>query len=165
MNNNETMVLTMYGKGNVAETVSVARFEKREAAINYIESIESRPLAEGWASCDIIEDFRGYELARKKVYIFENTILRLSDREIQKVLRETDTQELSTALRDTNEDVKKAFFRNMSKRAAEMLQEDMEFMGPARKIEIQDSRKKICATIQRLEATGDIESPDNPLIQ
>ena len=47
-------------------------------------------------------------------------------------------------------------FRNMSKRAASMLKEDMEFMGPVRLKDVEEAQQKIVSTIRHLEDTGDI---------
>ena len=78
----------------------------------------------------------------------------LDDRAIQKVLRDTDMQELAKALKGASEDVQDKIFRNMSKRAAAMLQEDMEYMGPIRKSDVLESQKKVIEILRSLEEKG-----------
>lgn len=80
----------------------------------------------------------------------------LDDRSIQKVLREVDNIDLATALKGAGGEVQERIFCNMSQRAATMLREDMEFMGPARKCDIEEAQVKIVKTIRRLEKDGDI---------
>lgn len=88
-------------------------------------------------------------------FTFEDILL-LDDRSIQKVLREIDNIDLATALKGAGGEVQERIFCNMSQRAATMLREDMEFMGPARKCDIEEAQVKIVKTIRRLEKDGDI---------
>ena len=83
----------------------------------------------------------------------------LDDRAVQKWLREMDPQTLAKALKLVNSDVEDKVFRNMSKRAANMLKEDMEFMGPVRKCDIIEAQKTCLKTIRKLEKNGDIIVP------
>ena len=83
-------------------------------------------------------------------------LIELDDRSLQKWLREVETQELAKALRGSSEAVKDKVFRNMSRRAAEMLREDMEFMGPVRKSDVLESQGRLMETLKALEANGDI---------
>ena len=89
------------------------------------------------------------------MFVFEDVVM-LSDRAIQKLLRETDYQCLALALKDTDDEVKEKIFRNMSKNAAKMLQEDIEYMGPVRLKDAEEAQGKIVATIRRLEDSGEI---------
>ena len=66
---------------------------------------------------------------RKKMFVFEDILL-LDDRAIQRVLRDVDNNDLAIACKGSTEEVQNAIFSNMSKRLAEMIREDMEFMGP-----------------------------------
>jgi flagellar motor switch protein FliG len=72
------------------------------------------------------------------------------------VLREVDSQELSKALKSVDTEVQDKIFRNMSKRAAQMLKEDMEYMGPIRLKDVEESQQKIVSIIRHLEDTGEI---------
>lgn len=91
----------------------------------------------------------------QNLFVFEN-ITELDDRSIQKFLREIDTQELAIALHGADEEVQNKIFSNMSKRAAAMLKEDIEFMGPVRMFDVIEARKNIINIILRLEANGEI---------
>lgn len=80
----------------------------------------------------------------------------LDDRAIQKVLRETDTQELTKALKGASTEVQDKIFRNMSQRAATMLKEDMEWMGPVRAQDVDASQANLVKIVFRLSNNGDI---------
>ena len=95
------------------------------------------------------------EEIKKRMFVFEDIVM-LDDRAIQKVLRDVDQQELAKALKSVDTEVQDKIFRNMSKRAASMLKEDMEFMGPVRLKDVEESQQKIVSIIRRLEDSGDI---------
>ena len=95
------------------------------------------------------------EEIKKRMFVFEDIVM-LDDRAIQKVLREVDTQELAKALKSVDTEVQDKIFRNMSKRAASMLKEDMEYMGPVRLKDVEESQQKIVSVIRRLEDSGEI---------
>ncbi len=95
------------------------------------------------------------EEIKKRMFVFEDVTL-LSDRDIQTMLREVDMKELGLALKAVDDTVKEKIFSNMSKRAATMLQEDMEFMGPVRLRDVEESQQKIVNIIRKLEEAGDI---------
>ncbi len=92
---------------------------------------------------------------RKKMFVFEDILL-LDDRAIQRVLREVDNSDLGIALKGANEEVQSAIFRNLSKRLAVMIKEDMEFMGPVRMKDVEEAQQKIVNTIRRLEDSSEI---------
>ncbi len=94
-------------------------------------------------------------LCNMNKYYFEE-IERLDDRAIQKILREVETQELALALKNAADEVQDKIFRNMSKRAASMLKEDMEYMGPVRLSDVAEAQSKILAILDRLISTGEI---------
>jgi flagellar motor switch protein FliG len=95
------------------------------------------------------------EAILKRMFVFED-IITLDDRAIQKVLREIDTRDLALALKTASEEVAGRIYKNMSKRAADMLKEDIEFMGPVRLRDIEEAQQKIVSTIRRLEEAGEI---------
>ncbi len=92
---------------------------------------------------------------RKKMFVFEDILL-LDDRAIQRVLRDVATDDLTVALKSTNEQVQAAIFNNMSKRLAVMVKEDMEFMGPVRMKDVEEAQQKIVNVIRKLEDAGEI---------
>ena len=92
-----------------------------------------------------IEDPELADEIRKKMFVFEDILL-LANKAIQRVLREVDNGDLELALKGTN----------LSKRLAEMIKEDMEFMGPVRMKDVEDAQQKIVNVIRKLEDTGEI---------
>jgi len=95
------------------------------------------------------------EQVKNMMFVFED-IVTLDDRAVQQILREVDMKELATALKAVGQEVQEKVVRNLSERAAEMLKEDMEFMGPVRLRVVEEAQQKIVAVIRRLEAAGEI---------
>ncbi|MBN1500873.1 MAG: flagellar motor switch protein FliG [Spirochaetes bacterium] len=95
------------------------------------------------------------EEIKKRMFVFEDIVL-LDDRSIQRVLREVDTNDLAKALKGVDAEVQEKIFRNMSKRASSLLREDMDFMGPLRLRDVEESQQKIVNIIRKLEESGDI---------
>ncbi len=93
------------------------------------------------------EDPELAEEIKKRMFVFEDIVL-LDDRSIQKVLREVDTQDLAKALKGVDAEVQEKIYRNMSKRASALLREDMDFMGPIRLRDVEESQQKIVNIIQ-----------------
>ena len=92
---------------------------------------------------------------RKKMFVFEDILL-LDDRAIQRVLRDVENSDLAVALKSSNEEVKGAILKNLSKRLAAMIEEDMEFMGPVRMKDVEEAQQKIVAVIRKLEDSAEI---------
>ena len=92
---------------------------------------------------------------RKKMFVFED-ILMLDDRSIQRVLREVENSELAVALKNANEEVQNVIFNNMSSRLADMIREDMEYMGPVRLKDVEEAQQKIVNVIRKLEDSAEI---------
>ena len=92
---------------------------------------------------------------RKKMFVFEDILL-LDDRAIQRVLRDVENSDLAVALKGSNEEVKGAILKNLSKRLAAMIEEDMEFMGPVRMKDVEEAQQKIVAVIRKLEDSAEI---------
>lgn len=95
------------------------------------------------------------EEVRQKMFVFEN-IIALDDRSIQKILRDVDQKDLILALKGASEEVQDLIFRNLSKRAADLLREDLNIMGPVRLRNVEEAQQKIVAVIRRLEAAEEI---------
>lgn len=92
---------------------------------------------------------------RKKMFVFEDILL-LDDRAIQRVLRDVDNNDLAVALKGANEEVQNVIFKNLSKRLAAMIREDMEFMGPVRMKDVEEAQQKIVGIIRKLEDSAEI---------
>jgi len=92
---------------------------------------------------------------KKRMFIFEDITL-LDDRAVQLVLRQVDTHDVALALKTASDEVEDKIFSNMSKRAAEMLREDIEYMGPVRLREVEEAQQRIVNVIRQLEDSGEI---------
>ena len=80
----------------------------------------------------------------------------LDDRSLQRVLRDVDMKDVALALKGASEALREKFFKNLSKRAVEMLKEDMEYMGPVRIRDVEEAQQKIVNVIRALEEAGEI---------
>lgn len=83
-------------------------------------------------------------------------LVKLDDRAIQEILREVDVKVLAKALRGANEEVQQKIFGNMSQRAAEVLREDMEALGPTRLSEVEEAQMEVIKVVLRLRDEGRI---------
>lgn len=101
------------------------------------------------------EDQELAEEIKKLMFVFEDITL-LDNRSVQQVLKEVDQKELAIALKGASEEVRDKIFGNMSKRASDMVKEDMEFMGPVRLRNVEESQQRIVSIIRRLEEAGEI---------
>ena len=95
------------------------------------------------------------EQIRRLMFVFEDILL-VNDRGIQSVLREVENDELATALKTASEALQEKIFKNMSTRAAEMIRENMEFMGPVRLADVEQAQQRIVDIVRRLEETGEV---------
>jgi flagellar motor switch protein FliG len=102
-----------------------------------------------------IEDTDLAEEIKKRMFVFED-ILTLDNRAIQRFLREVENSQLGIALKGTTEEVQDIVFTNMSKRLAEMIKEDIDFMGPVRLKDVEEAQQKIVNIIRKLEDAGEI---------
>jgi flagellar motor switch protein FliG len=128
--------------GGVESIVEILNLVDRSSEKQIIEALED-------------EDPELAEEIKKRMFVFEDIVM-LDDRAIQKVMREVDSQELAKALKSVDTEVQDKIFRNMSKRAAGMLKEDMEYMGPVRLKDVEEAQQKIVSIIRHLEDTGEI---------
>jgi len=96
------------------------------------------------------------ERIREKMFTFED-IRRLDNRSMIEVLKAVDKNTLIVALKGAPDDIKDKFFSNMSKRAAKIMQEDMEALGPVRKSEVEKAQKQVVSVVRKLIDEGKIE--------
>lgn len=92
---------------------------------------------------------------KRRMFVFEDIVM-LDNRSIQRIMREIDAKDLSMAMKTASDDVKNLIFRNMSKRAVELLKEDMGYMGPVRLRDVEEAQQKIVNVIRQLEDSGEI---------
>ncbi len=128
--------------GGIDSVVEILNLVDRGTEKTIIEALEE-------------EDPELAEEIKKRMFVFEDIVL-LDDRAIQKVMREVDNTDLAKALKSVDSEVQDKIFKNMSKRAANLLREDMDFMGPVRLKDVEDAQQKIVNIIRKLEEAGEI---------
>lgn len=92
---------------------------------------------------------------RQLMFVFEDLVL-IDDRGIQEILKEISSDDLAKALKTAGEAVKEKIFKNMSERAVDMLNEDIEDMGPIRLSEVEKAQQTITQVAMKLEEEGKI---------
>ncbi|MDR2808347.1 MAG: hypothetical protein LBB43_04985 [Spirochaetaceae bacterium] len=159
----KTIVLTMYGSGNTIESISITLFDGLEppyhsglnhSAINYCNTINALELSNGqWVYASIISENKRVLLEKPPKFDIINS---LDDRALQKILREVSSIDLAKAVVDCNEATQEKIFRNMSRRAAVILKEDMDAQKDISINEIKSSQENIVKVIKKLCDSGDI---------
>ncbi|MBT8486212.1 MAG: flagellar motor switch protein FliG [Phycisphaerales bacterium] len=95
------------------------------------------------------------EQIRRLMFVFEDILL-VNDKGIQSVLKEVDNDELILAMKTSSDELKDKIFNNMSARAAELIKEDMEYMGAVRLSDVEAAQQRIVDIVRRLEESGEI---------
>ncbi len=98
------------------------------------------------------------EEIEKRMFVFD-LILRLNDQDVQRLLREVDNKELAVSLKVTKPEMIDKVMKNLSKRAQEMLQEDIEYLGKIRLREVEEAQQKIAMKIKELSEADEIHIP------
>jgi flagellar motor switch protein FliG len=93
------------------------------------------------------------EKVRKLMFVFEDLVM-VPDLGIREILKEVRNEELTLALKTTSEELKKKIFKNLSKRAGEMLQEDLSLLGPVRLSDVEAAQQSVINIARRLEREG-----------
>jgi flagellar motor switch protein FliG len=107
-----------------------------------------------------IEAVREYdqELAQKiidEMFLFEN-LVEMEDRSIQRILQDIDNESLIVALKGVDDALRDKFLRNMSKRQADIMRDDLNSRGPVRMSQVENEQKAILLVVRRLAETGEI---------
>ncbi|BDV41449.1 flagellar motor switch protein FliG [Geotalea uraniireducens] len=95
------------------------------------------------------------EIIRKHLFTFED-IFKLDDRSIQAIMREVSNDALTLAMKSSADEIKEKIFRNISSRAAEMIKEDLEVMGPVRLSDVEKAQSEIIKIVRRMEEEGKV---------
>lgn len=128
--------------GGIDSLVAIINNADRATERNIMERLEE-------------EDPELAEEVKKRLFVFED-ILGMDDRSLQRMLRDVDMKDVALALKGASEALRDKFFKNMSKRAAEMLKEDMQYMGPVRVRDVEEAQQRIVNVIRALEEAGEI---------
>ncbi|MEA3320105.1 MULTISPECIES: flagellar motor switch protein FliG [Bacillaceae] len=102
-----------------------------------------------------IQDPELAEEIKKRMFVFED-IVTLDNMAIQRVIRDVENEDMMLALKVASEEVKEIVFKNMSKRMVETMKDDMEYMGPVRLKDVEESQSRIVGIIRKLEEAGEI---------
>jgi len=119
--------------------------------LNVIDRATERSLLENLAQ----EDPDLVEEIRRLMFVFED-ISKLSDRDIQTLLKNVDNSQWATALKGASEELKDKILNNMSKRASDLLCEEMEYLGPVRLSTVEQMQQQIVDVVRRLEDASEI---------
>lgn len=119
--------------------------------INYLDSTIESAVLEGIkeANAELCEQIT------EKMFVFEN-ISDMDDRSVQTLLRDVQTDVLLIALKGADEAVKNKIFTNMSKRAADLLKDDLEAQAPVKVSEVETAQKEILSTARKLAESGEL---------
>ena len=119
--------------------------------LNYLDSDTEQKITETMQQVDeaLAEEIQNL------MFVFSN-LLDVDDRGIQALLREVPSDTLLLALKGADEEVQNKIFKNMSKRAADMLRDDLEAKGPVRLSEVEEAQKAILTVAKRLADEGEI---------
>lgn len=146
----EIMERQFQGNTNVKSS-SVGGLKSAADILNYMESSTESSIMETIKETDAQLGDKIQDL----MFVFDN-LADVDDRGIQALLREVSSESLITALKGADENVKDKIFANMSKRASEMLRDDLEAKGPVRVSEVETAQKEILAIARRMADAGDI---------
>jgi len=92
---------------------------------------------------------------RRLMFVFDD-LLKLDDKAIQSLLKEVDNSQWAMALKGASEEIREKILSNLSQRAADMLREEMEYLGAVRVSDVEAMQSQVVDAVRRLEDTGDI---------
>ncbi|MDH2897426.1 MULTISPECIES: flagellar motor switch protein FliG [Rahnella] len=129
----------MGGVRPAAEILNLMKSQQEEAAIEAVREFDQ-------------------ELAQKiidEMFLFEN-LVEIEDRSIQRILQEIENESLIVALKGAEGPLREKFFRNMSRRQADIMKEDLGSRGPIRMSQVEAEQKSILLIVRRLAETGEV---------
>ncbi|GFM38144.1 flagellar motor switch protein FliG [Desulfovibrio psychrotolerans] len=143
----QSQLIAMGGKegkkvGGVSAVAEILNAVDRATEEEVLSEIEEE-------SAQMAEDIRNL------MFVFED-VSGLDDRAVRELLKEISNEDMTMALRGASDDLKERFFKNMSERAATMIREDLEIMGPTRLSDVENAQQNIVKVVRRLEVEGRI---------
>jgi flagellar motor switch protein FliG len=147
---NDIMETQFAGRSNV-KTSSIGGVKSAAQILNHMD---------GELETEIIDNIREInpdvgQSIQELMFEFSH-LENLIDRDIQKILREISSESLVVALKGASHTVREKIYKNMSRRAAAMLQDDLETKGPVKVKDVENAQKEILLTVRRLADAGDI---------
>jgi flagellar motor switch protein FliG len=137
-----TLSQNLASAGGAQLVASILNKSNNASAKSMLESIEEK-------------DFGLSTEIKRLMFLFED-IVTIDDRGIQRILRDVDKRDLSLALKVCDEKIRDKIFNNMSERAAEVVKEELEFMGPVKLKEVEGAQMRIVDVIKTLEESEEI---------
>lgn len=119
--------------------------------LNVTDRATERGLLENLAQ----EDPDLVEEIRRLMFVFED-ICKFASKDIQTVLKNVESSQWAMALKTASEELKQKILGNMSTRAAEMLREEMDYLGPVKRSAVEQVQQQIVDVVRRLEDSGEI---------
>src|ERR1700723_1401970 len=141
-------------QANAAPTTTLRRVGGARTAANILNAMEREKLSEELGKIEKA-DGEMHQQIKDLLFVFDN-LLDVDDRGIQALLREVGSDTLAVALRGAEPEVQEKVLKNMSKRAAEILKDDMEARGPVKLVDVEAAQKEIVTVAQRLADEGTI---------
>jgi len=129
--------------GGAEAVADILNSASRSAEKNILDSLKER-------DADLFDEIASL------MFLFED-INQLPDAAIQNIVKNIDSNIMALALKATSEDLKEKIFRNMSERAADMLKDELQYLGPVRVRDVENSQKEILEVVRQLEADGEIQ--------
>lgn len=126
----------------------------KKTAANILNFMDSSMEGETMDSIKELDSDMGQSI-QDLMFVFDN-LNEIDDRGVQTILREVSSETLVLALKGADDMLKEKIFKNMSKRASEMLRDDLEAKGPVRLSEVETAQKEILAVARRLADAGEI---------
>ena len=164
MSSERDIVVTAYGHNHIIDKLAISTFgddsgyrHESDNANTYCDMINSLELKEGsWVFARIVPENTPFDLNRVFPFNFQEVILKLDNRSLQKMLMEIDFQVLAIALFDATDELKEKIFSNMSRRASKMFKEDMESLKRLGFYSIREHQDKVLKLVRTLADTGEI---------
>jgi flagellar motor switch protein FliG len=145
-------VLGEVAEAEISQSMSTVGGTKAVASVlNHCTTIEARQIME---ELDKRDPNLSLEIKRL-MFLFEDIIF-IDDKGIQRLLREIDKRDLAMSLKVSEERLKEKILKNMSERARELLQEELQYMGPVRLKEVEAAQTRIVEAVKQLEDSGEI---------
>lgn len=128
--------------GGASAVAEILNYSDRATEKSILESLEAE-------DPDLVEE------VRKLMFVFED-ISRIDQRGVQEILKEVQNDTLALALKGASEEMREKFFSAMSERAAALIKENMEYLGPVRLSEVEGAQQEVVDVARRLADAGTI---------
>jgi flagellar motor switch protein FliG len=136
------LVQSMEKAGGVPTVSEILNLADRATEKSILEGLEAE-------DPDLVEQIR------RLMFVFED-IKSVNDKGIQAVLKEVENDELALALKTASQELQEKIYKNMSERAAQLIKEDIQFMGPVKVSDVESAQQRIVDIVRRLEEAGEV---------